>query len=240
MKSSIVVFAVLALLFVSKAAALTVEGEEEDDSMGIPQAKEPVELTSATFEDKTQAGGGMTTGSWFVMFYAPWCPHCQRLTPVWEKLAAAYGKHHVNIAKVNCDDNNDVCRRFNVKGYPTVITFHKQKMYTYTGSRETSALLTYLAGTVPGLKDGATIPQPLTWSDELKFWYGMVYEAFADVYEKNPEYLAIGVIVIILVAVLMQWVIIKLIPLPEQQPARRQAPPANAPAAAAQAAKKKQ
>lgn len=102
----------------------------------------PKELTSASFEHDTQAATGSTTGDWFVMFFAPWCGFCKQLHPVWNELAAEVNKQ-VNVATVDATIHNDLSKRFEIRGYPTLILFSGGKMYKYDGARDLEALKTF-------------------------------------------------------------------------------------------------
>merc|ERR1712146_748336 len=41
-----------------------------------------------------------------VMFYAPWCGHCKKLKPDWEKLGQATDCNKVTIARIDCDNED--------------------------------------------------------------------------------------------------------------------------------------
>mmetsp|Transcript_23833 Transcript_23833/g.74956 ORF Transcript_23833/g.74956 Transcript_23833/m.74956 type:complete len:226 (-) Transcript_23833:87-764(-) len=79
-----------------------------------------VKLTKFNFENNVRHG------DWFVKFYAPWCTHCQRLAPIWEKLAdqAASRDWPVKIAEVDCTSSKDVCEKANVKAFPMLALIH--------------------------------------------------------------------------------------------------------------------
>jgi len=59
-------------------------------------------------------------GAWLIKFYAPWCPHCQALAPIWSAFAdsAKEAGHPYHVAEVDCTVNQNVCE--DVRGYPTL------------------------------------------------------------------------------------------------------------------------
>lgn len=83
-----------------------------------------------------------------VEFFAPWCGHCKKLEPKFAAAAAAFAHQpgKVLIAKVDADKNKDLGRRFEIKGYPTLLYFsaNSDKFEVYKGPRETDAMVQFL------------------------------------------------------------------------------------------------
>jgi thioredoxin 1 len=65
-----------------------------------------------------------------VMFYADWCPFCQRFMPIFESIAAnsnSTASYKIYGAKVN-EDSNPLWDRFSLNAVPTIIAFNKGKI----------------------------------------------------------------------------------------------------------------
>jgi len=83
-----------------------------------------VTLTQANF-DKVVLD---TSKDVLVEFYAPWCGHCKRLAPDYEKLGNIYKNDaNVVIAKLDADQEKDLAQRFDVSGFPTLKFFGKNQ-----------------------------------------------------------------------------------------------------------------
>ena len=62
-----------------------------------------------------------------VDFTAVWCPPCQMMAPVVEKLAGEFaGK--VKIGKLDTDENTEIAIRYGVSGIPTLGLFVEGKL----------------------------------------------------------------------------------------------------------------
>ncbi|XP_020228828.1 protein disulfide-isomerase 5-4 [Cajanus cajan] len=103
-----------------------------------------------------------------VNFYAPWCSWCQRLKPSWEKAAKILKERYdpeidgrIILAKVDCTQEGDLCRRNHIQGYPSIRIFRKgsdvrsehghHEHESYYGDRDTESLVKFMEGLVASL-----------------------------------------------------------------------------------------
>lgn len=84
----------------------------------------------------------------FVMFYAPWCGHCQRLAPTWEQLAEMLNEDdgNIRIAKVDCTSDSKICSEQDVTGYPTLKFFRtgSSESVKFKGTRDLPSLTLFI------------------------------------------------------------------------------------------------
>ncbi len=62
----------------------------------------------------------------FVLFYTSWCPFSQMILPIFEEYAK--GNPHECISVV-VDDKPDLCEKYSIDYYPTVLLFKKGEVY---------------------------------------------------------------------------------------------------------------
>jgi len=90
----------------------------------------------------------ITKKNHFVMFYAPWCGHCQRLAPTWEQLAEMLNEEdsNIRIAKVDCTTDSKICSEEDVTGYPTLKFFRlgSSESVKFRGTRDLPSLTTFI------------------------------------------------------------------------------------------------
>ncbi|MEE6512456.1 hypothetical protein FKM82_019459 [Ascaphus truei] len=97
-----------------------------------------VELTPTNFNQEVIQSDSL----WLVEFYAPWCGHCQRLTPDWKKAATAL-KGVVKVGAVDADKHQSLGGQYGVKGFPTIKVFgaNKNKPEDYQGGRTSETIV---------------------------------------------------------------------------------------------------
>ncbi|XP_040283399.1 protein disulfide-isomerase A6 [Bufo bufo] len=97
-----------------------------------------VTLTPSNFNKEVLQSDSL----WLVEFYAPWCGHCQRLTPEWKKAATAL-KGIVKVGAVDCDQHKALGGQFEIRGYPTIKVFgaNKNKPEEYQGGRTSESIV---------------------------------------------------------------------------------------------------
>ena len=66
-------------------------------------------------------------GGWLVLFHTEWCGHCDKLMPIWDELAELHrqemGAGQLRVASVDCEADSDLCLRFQINTYPTILYF---------------------------------------------------------------------------------------------------------------------
>jgi protein disulfide-isomerase A1 len=87
-----------------------------------------VQLTESNFNEALQDAEYL-----LVKFYAPWCGHCKKLAPEYEKLSDAM--EEMVVAKVDATEDKQLAAKYGVTGYPTLKFFVNGTEEAYDGGR---------------------------------------------------------------------------------------------------------
>lgn len=136
------------LSLIATSSFLTVKSseEEESSSSSSSEAKEFV----LTLDDSNFADTISKHDFIVVEFYAPWCGHCKKLAPEYEKAASILSSHDppVVLAKVDANEekNKDLASEYDIKGFPTIKILRDggKIVQEYKGPREADGIVAYL------------------------------------------------------------------------------------------------
>merc|ERR1712087_390950 len=125
----------------SPSSSSSLPANEGSDAISSQEAQAVVKLSMVDGDFNPKMRRGEYT---FVHFMAPWCDRCRTLDPKWELLSRKYpGK--VKVAEVDCTQNRDLCSRYKIQGYPTLILFKDGKpVQEYQGGRDLKSLSNFI------------------------------------------------------------------------------------------------
>ncbi|OAF65664.1 Protein disulfide-isomerase [Intoshia linei] len=87
----------------------------------------------------------------FIMFYAPWCGHCEKFQPILQDIADEWSTrkdHSLVFGKIDSTKND---AHVDIKGYPTLILFKNGKQeIVYDGSRDKESVTAFLESNLSG------------------------------------------------------------------------------------------
>lgn len=97
-----------------------------------------VDLDTSNFKSKVLDSDEL----WIVMFYAPWCGHCQSFKPEYFK-AAKIMTGIVKLGYLDADNHKSLAGEYGIQGFPTVKIFasNKQRPEDYNGPRTVDGLV---------------------------------------------------------------------------------------------------
>jgi len=91
------------------------------------------DVTSLTPANVAELTAGKTV---FVKFFAPWCGHCKKMAPDWEKLAKEYEGHDIGmVVEVDCLTELHQTNRL---AFPICAMAHGWKLCRRKSSKRTS------------------------------------------------------------------------------------------------------
>lgn len=127
-------FAPLVLSLLGATAVTAAEPAADADSA-------VVSLTKDTFDSFVKEHGLV-----LAEFFAPWCGHCKALAPKYEEAAKELQERDIPLVKIDCTEEEELCRTYDVDGYPTLKVFRgPDSPKPYGGARQTESYVALYA-----------------------------------------------------------------------------------------------
>jgi len=86
-----------------------------------------------------------------ILYYAPWCPHCKPVKPMFEELQKIYANdENINIILVNGDEQPELLKEKNIQGFPSIVLYTDDSQdlqvsgIEYNGTRSVKNFQTFI------------------------------------------------------------------------------------------------
>ncbi|CCH46454.1 putative secreted protein [Wickerhamomyces ciferrii] len=122
----------LAIVSLTNAAA-------EEDAIASPDSA-VVKLTQETFSKYINENPLV-----LAEFFAPWCGHCKALGPNFAKAADILDSKNIQLAQIDCTEEQELCQEHGIRGYPTLKVFRGESDPSdYEGPRSADGIVDYM------------------------------------------------------------------------------------------------
>ena len=86
----------------------------------------------------------------FVNFNTTWCYWSKKLLPTWKKLEIDMSNKDINILDIKCDkeNNEELCKRYQINGYPTIKLINGNNIIDYEGNRSLEDMRNFIESNI--------------------------------------------------------------------------------------------
>ena len=114
----------------------------------------PIVLTDLTFDSLVNG-----TSDWMINLHSPWCPACQEMKPVWERLAHK-AQGYYQVGTINVQEEKILLHRFQVTVLPTVMYVSQDgTVYEYKGALSVNSMHRFAMKQQTGTRGGDSTPR---------------------------------------------------------------------------------
>jgi len=155
---------------------------------GLAFGSDVIDLTDANFDSEVNRHDFI-----LVEFFAPWCGHCKKLAPEYEKAATRLKREDppIPLAKMDCTANQDTCSKHGVSGYPTLKMFRSGAASDYNGPRQEDGIVKFiLKQAAPAYKELNTpeaLEKFLTYPDGVVVGYFAAKHSWVKTFQKAAD-----------------------------------------------------
>ena len=98
-----------------------------------------VELTDESIEKTINLP---QTNLWMVVFYAPWCQHSKSFLHLLDDVAPTL-KDQMAIGRIDCTNNESICDKYEIQGYPTLKWYRDGVFQDYNEGRKHDEIISF-------------------------------------------------------------------------------------------------
>lgn len=115
----------------------------------------------------------MLQDEWMVEFYAPWCPACRALEPIWAEFSTWSDDLGVKVAKVDVTTSPGLSGRFIVTALPTIYHVLHGQFRQYHGTRDKESFMSFIEQ-----RKWETVDAIPAWKSPASFHMGITAHFF--------------------------------------------------------------